>query len=437
MIVNLKRKITKIARVASCVSALMWATSAYAQGDDFTYIHAGKLLDVLEGKMLTDQLITVEGERIVSVEPWHEQASGTDVIDWSGYTVLPGMIDGHTHLVGGPQSEDVLAPLKVTKADDLAYGVKNAYATLKAGFTSVVDVGTYRGLTDVELRDQINAGEILGPRMIVAGAYLTIPGGGGEVVGLNAGVDIPAEYRMGVATGEEEVRTVVRHLIEGGADFIKMIATGAVLTNGTDPGQPEFTEAEMKAAVDEAAKYGKYVTAHAHGAEGIKMAVRAGVRSIQHGSIMDDEGVAMMKEHGTWLVADIYNGDYIKEVGTAEGWDAEILKKNNDTTDTQRVAFTKAVKAGVNIAFGTDSGVFPHGLNARQMAYMVKYGLTPMQAVQSATIWGARCMSLEANVGSITPGKYADIIAVKGDVLKDITLLEHVDAVMKGGALVE
>ncbi len=404
--------------------------------DEIKYIHAGKLVDVVSDKVLDNQMITVQGERIIEVGPWDDDISPILVIDWSEYTVLPGLIDGHTHLLGDIQSDDVLAPLKLSREDDIALGVINAKKTLKAGFTSVIDVGSYRAFTDVALRDAINQGEVMGPRMWVAGAYITISGGGGEVTGLDTDVEIPDDFRRGVANNEREVRMRVRDLIAGGADLIKMIATGAVLTVGTDPGEPEFNEQEIRAAVEEAAKFGKYVTAHAHGAEGIKMAVRAGVRSIQHGSLMDDEGLALMKQHGTWLVADIYNGDYIKEVGTAQGWPEETLRKNDETTETQRAVFTKAVNLGVNIAFGTDSGVYPHGDNAHQMAYMVKYGLTPMQAIKSATLWGARSMSLEDSIGSITPGKFADMIAVKGDVLNDIKLLEHVDAVIKGGKII-
>ena len=407
-----------------------------AEDKGLVYVHAGHLIDVERGIVLDDQMIVIEGERIIDVKPWAEEAALSGVVDWSAYTVMPGMIDGHSHLLGDIQSEDPMAPLEGTRQDDIDMGVVNALKTLKAGFTTVIDVGSYRVFTDVELRDKINAGEVPGPRMMVAGAYITVPGGGGEVIGLDAGVEIPDEFRAGVASGEKEVQERVRYLLDGGADFIKVIATGAVLTVGTDPGEPEFNEAELRAAVEEAAKDGKYVTAHAHGAEGIKMAVRAGVRSIQHGSLADEEALQMMKEHGTWLVADIYNGDYIKEVGTAQGWPEETMRKNDETTETQRAAFKRATEIGVNIAYGTDSGVYPHGDNAKQMPYMVRYGLTPMQAIQSATIWGARSMSLEENVGSIAPGKYADMIAVSNNVLEDLGVLENVNAVIKGGKLV-
>jgi imidazolonepropionase-like amidohydrolase len=240
-----------------------------------------------------------------------------------------------------------------------------------------------------------------------------------------------------VANSAIEIRQRVRELLNGGADFIKIIATGAVLAPGTQPGAPEYTEAEIRAAVEEAANYGTFVAAHAHGAEGIKRAVRAGVRSIEHGSLADDEALALMKEHGTWLVADIWNGDYIDSVGTRDHWPEEVLRKNRETTETQRVAFRKAVGLGINIAYGTDSGVYPHGLNASQLAYMVKYGMTPMQAIQSATINAARLMQWEDRVGSLAPGKFADVIAVKGDGLADLHPFQNVEFVMKGGRLIK
>ncbi len=222
----------------------------------------------------------------------------------------------------------------------------------------------------------------------------------------------------------------------GGAEFIKVIATGAVLTLGTEPGQMEFTEEELAAAVDEARKAGTYVTAHAHGAAGIKAAVRAGVRGIEHGSLLDDEGIELMKDRGTWLVADVYNGDYIRTVGRRDGWPAETLRKNDETTESQRLAFRKAVAAGVHVAYGTDSGVYPHGDNAKQFRYMVRYGMTPMQAIQSATVEAAKLMRWDDRIGSIAPGKFADLVATTGDPLADVGRLEHVRFVMKGGTVV-
>lgn len=424
--------------LTSLMIALMAVLSSCTQKEDndLIYIHAGTLIDVVGEQVLTNQIITVRDERILSVNPFDDNIAYSNLIDWSDYTVLPGLIDGHTHLIGDIQSDDVLAPIKASAEEDMASGVIHAYKTIKAGFTTVIDVGTYRAFVDVKLRNDINSGKVDGPRMYVSGAYITAPGGGGEVVGLDYDAEIPDEFRRGVSANAKQVKERVKYLIDGDVDLIKVIATGAVLTVGTEPGEPEFSESEIKAAVDEAKKYGKYVTAHAHGAEGIKMAVRAGVRSIQHGSLMDDESIQMMAESGTWLVADIYNGDYINEVGTAEGWPEETMRKNRETTDVQRAGFAKAVKAGVNIAFGTDSGVYPHGTNANQFAYMVRYGLTPMQAIKSATIWGATSMSLEDEIGSIEVGKYADMIAVKGNPLSDITLLENIQAVIKGGKII-
>ena len=396
-------------------------------------VRAGKLVDVERGRLLTDQAIRIEGDRIVGIGDYGGGGNAARVIDWSAYTVVPGLMDMHTHLTGDITSADIAAPLQSTAAKDALMGVLNARKTLRAGFTTVRDVGCYRGFTDVALRDAINAGIIEGPRMIVSAAYITVTGGGGEVTGFAPDVVVPAEMRRGVANSESEVRQRVRELISGGATFIKVIATGAVLTAGTNPGASEYTEAEIRAAVEEAAQHGIFVTAHAHGAEGIKRAVRAGVRSIEHASYLDDEGIALMKRHGTWLVADIYNGDYIDEIGRRDGWTQEIMRKNTETTQRQRDGFAKAAKAGVRIAFGTDSGVYPHGDNARQFAYMVRYGLTPLDAIRSATLNSAQLLGMERDVGSIAAGKFADLVAVEGDPLQDIEKLRAVRGVIKAG----
>jgi len=402
---------------------------------DTVFIRAGRVIDVEEGRVLTNRVIRVEDGRIAAVTDGAVPAAG-GVIDWSGYTVLPGLIDLHTHLVGDITSANVAAPLLSSGARDALVGVANARATLAAGFTTVRDIGTYRAFVDVALRNAIDDGAIEGPRMLVAGAYITVSQGGGEVTGLAPDVVVPADFRRGVANSADEVRQRVRELLAGGADFIKVIATGAVLNAGTTPSAPEFTEAELRAAVEEAANAGTFVAAHAHGAEGIKRAVRAGVRTIEHGSFLDDEGIALMKKHGTWLVADVYNGDYINEIGRRDHWPEEMLRKNEETTETQRNGFAKAVKAGVRIAFGTDAGVYPHGQNARQFAYMVRHGLTPMQAIRAATIDAARSMDREKEIGSIAVGKRADLVAVEGDPLADVERLRTVAAVMKGGVLV-
>ena len=346
------------------------------------------------------------------------------------------MIDLHTHLADAGQSADLGLPLKTSPAATALIGAHNARLTLEAGFTTVRDVGTYRGLTDIALRDAINAGHVPGPRMFVAGAYITIPKGGGELNGVIPNDQLPSDMRLGVASTPEEAAAKTAFLIEQGADFIKTIATGAVLAIGTEPGEPEMTEDQLRAVVETARAKGVFVTAHAHGAVGIKNAIRAGVRSIEHASLIDDDALAMAKASGTWLVMDIYNGDYIDDIGTKEGWPEEYLRKNRETTDVQRAGFMKAVKRGVKLAYGTDSGVYPHGQNAKQFAYMVRYGMTPMQAIQSATIRAAELLGKEKMLGAIAAGRFADLVAVKENPLTNITALEHIALVMKDGKIV-
>jgi imidazolonepropionase-like amidohydrolase len=402
-------------------------------------IRAGRLVDVVAGEVRTAQLITIRGDRIESVEP-ETGRYPEGVIDLSRHTVLPGLIDCHAHLVGEIDSGHGYAGLvQRSGAQEALTGVRNARETILAGFTTVRDVGTFRALVDVALRDAIDRGDVLGPRMRCAGAYVTCSGGGGDVTGLAPDVDavVPRDLRYGVADSADEVRAAVRRILHGGADFIKVIATGAVLTEGTDPGAPEFSEAEIHAAVEEAALYGTHVAAHAHGAEGIKRAVRAGVRSIEHGSLMDDEAIALMAESGTYLVADIFDGDWIAQQGRLQGWSDAVLRKNEETTEAQRQGFAKCVEAGVRLAYGTDSGVYPHAMAARQFAYQVKYGMTPMQAIQSATTVAAELIGWSDRVGAIEPGRMADLVAVARDPLEDVDALTEVDVVVKGGEVVK
>ncbi len=415
-------------------AALSLAPSALLAND--IYLEAGRLIDVQAGNVLTGQCISITDDKITAIASCGPTPKGAERVDWSGFTVLPGLIDLHTHLADAGQSADLALPLKTSPAATALIGAHNARLTLEAGFTTVRDVGTYRGLTDIALRDAINAGHVPGPRMFVAGAYITIPKGGGELNGVIPNDQLPSDMRLGVASTPEEAAAKTAFLIAQGADFIKTIATGAVLAIGTEPGEPELTEDQLRAVVETARAKGVFVTAHAHGAVGIKNAIRAGVRSIEHASLIDDEALAMAKASGTWLVMDIYNGDYIDDIGTKEGWPEEYLRKNRETTDVQRVGFTKAVKMGVKLAYGTDSGVYPHGQNAKQFAYMVRYGMTPMQAIQSATIRAAELLGKEKMLGAIAAGRFADLVAVKENPLANITALEHIALVMKDGKIV-
>jgi imidazolonepropionase-like amidohydrolase len=427
--------IRRLAAIWSLLATLVVAAAPALA--ETVIVRAGRLLDIEQGRYLADQAIRIEDGRVTAIGSYAASAAGdARVIDWSAYTVLPGLIDLHTHFIGDISSASIAAPLLNSGAQDVLLGVAHARATLAAGFTTVRDVGTYRAFTDVALRDAINADVVVGPRMFVAGAYVTVSAGGGEVTGLAPDVVVPADMRRGVANSADGVRQRVREILGGGADFIKVIATGAVFTAGTRPSAPEYTEAELRAAVEEAANAGTFVVAHAHSAEGIKRAVRAGVRSIEHASYLDNEGIGLMVRHGTWLVADIYNGDYTEEVGGREGWSAEIMRKNRETTGTQREAFTKAVRAGVKIGFGTDAGIFPHGENARQFAYMVRYGLTPLAAIRAATIDAAKSLGREQDLGSIAPGKFADMLAVTGDPLADVETLRKIAGVIKEGRLI-
>jgi imidazolonepropionase-like amidohydrolase len=394
-------------------------------------IKAGRLIDTKTGAITNNAFILIEGDKITAVGQNVAVPDGAEVIDLKDKTVLPGLIDCHTHITSQPGNyyEDIFRKSPI----DVAV-TAHVYArrTVEAGFTTVRDVGAGEFI-DVALRNAINRGDVVGPRMQVATLAVGATGGHGDLTGFSPYLKFG--NFSGLADGVDEIRKLIRFEIKYGADLIKMIATAGVLSEEESVGAPQFSQEEMNAVVEEARMWGKRVAAHAHGAEGIKRAVRAGVNSIEHGSFIDDEGVRMMKERGTYLVADIYNDDYILAEFSKLGYPDKIIEKERMVGRTQRENFQKAAKAGVKIAYGTDAGVYPHGWNGKQFAHMVRWGLAPIQAIQAATINAADLLGWNDKVGVIAPGAFADIIAVDGDPVKDVTEFERVKFVMKGGVV--
>jgi imidazolonepropionase-like amidohydrolase len=423
-----------ICSVLLAVLFLSLVSTSNAQTVSVTVIKAGRLIDTENGRVLTNQMILIENERIKSVGANLTIPAGAKVIDLSNATVMPGFIDTHTH-VTGDADENYYDMFRKSFVDNAITAHINARKTLDAGFTTIRDVGS-SGFVDVALRNAINAGKIPGPRMQVAVFYIGSTGSHGDLNGFSPWLDsrLPEEM-SGVADGVEGVRKKVRYLIKYGADVIKFGASAGVLSEEASVGAPQFSQEEMNAIVDEAKMHGIRACAHAHGTEAIKMAIKAGVVSVEHGSFLDDEGIRMMKERGTYLSADIYNDDYIMAEFGRLGYPQKILDKEKLVGRTQRENFKKAVLAGVKIAFGTDAGVYPHGWNARQFAKHVEWGQTPMQALQSATINSADLLGWRDQIGSIKAGKYADIVAVAENPLDKISVLENMQFVMKGGVV--
>ncbi|GAC1638839.1 MAG: amidohydrolase family protein [Candidatus Acidiferrum sp.] len=393
-------------------------------------VHCGKLVDVRSGKLLEDQLISFDANGTITSVAKVGAALPPGTIDLSHATCLPGLMDVHTHITADPTGNGY-AGLGISVPREAVTGVKNARLTLLAGFTTVRNVGA-ANFTDVAVRDGINAGEILGPRMFVSGPPLGITGGHCDDNLL------PYEYHHvaeGVADGPWAARAKVREVIKYGADVIKICASGGVLSKGDQPGTPQYTLEEMTAIAEEAHKLGRKVAAHAHGTQSIKDAIRAGIDSIEHSSLIDDEGIALAKQHGTYLVFDIYNDDFILQEGAKAGMLPESIEKEKKIGRMQRENFRHAFTEGAKIAFGTDSGVYPHGDNARQFGKMVEWGMRPIDAIRASTLNAADLIGIGGKAGSVQVGYYADIIGVDGDPLESVPVLEHVKFVMKGGVV--
>jgi imidazolonepropionase-like amidohydrolase len=427
----------KLVRSLLCVSFIFsffagnFASGQTAPAPKTVVIRAGRVLDVKTGKTLTNQMIVIHGDKIASIGADTQATPDAQIIDLSNATVLPGLIDAHTHITF--TTNFGYSRLGISIPREALNGARNARVTLDAGFTTIRNVGA-SGFTDVALRDAINAGDVPGPRMLVSGPALSITGGHCDNNLLPFEDHVQNE---GVADGVEAVQHKTREIIKYGADLIKICATGGVLSHGDNPQASQFTLEEMKAIVADAHRLGRKVAAHAHGAQGILWASEAGVDSIEHGSYIDDAAIAEMKKNGTYLVPTLYLMDWFYENAERIGTPAELIAKGHEVMPAARKNVARAFAAGVKVGFGTDAAVYPHGLNAHEFAVMVKLGLTPLQAIQSATINDADLLGWSDKVGTLEPGKFADIVAVDGDPLADVTTLERVKFVMKGGEVVK
>lgn len=404
---------------------------AWAQEPEHILIRAARMIDG-KGNLIEPGAVVVAGDRIVAARPEAANPSGDLLVDLGDATILPGLIDLHTHLTDkvGTHWEEVL--ITTTPAQAALYGAANALTTLRAGFTTVRDMGPTWSYTDVDLRDAIDAGVIPGPRMQVAGNYVSATGGAGDARQFSIYVDVPTVRNL--ADGVDAVRAAVRTNHKNGADFTKILATGAVLSQGLPPGAQQYSDEELAVAVEETNRWGRFTAAHAHGTEGIKAAIRAGVRTIDHGSMLDDEAIAMLQQSGhTYFVPTLYVGVIVPRDGAALGIPEPLIQRSIEMMRYRNATFRRALDAGLKIGFATDAGVFEHGHNAREFQLRVEIGQSEMDAITSATSVAAMIMGWEADVGSLEAGKFADIIAVPGNPLDDITALERVMWVMKGG----
>jgi len=412
-----------------CLAAAGWSSAHAAD----VVISADRLLDVKSGRMIQNPEILVRDGKVVSLKADAATPPAADAtrIALPGMTLLPGLIDMHVHLDSDPTYGGYTG-LEYNDRFWSALAVAHAGKTLDAGFTTVRNLGA-SDWNDVGLGQAIAAGKVRGPRIVPAAWSFGATGGHCDSTYFPPSMEEKNKYN---ADSPDEARKSVRELRKYGAQVIKICATGGVFSRNTEPGQQQMNLAEMRAAVEEAHQWGLQVAAHAHGAAGIKDAIRAGVNTIEHASLIDDEGIALAKKHGAWLSMDIYNGTYTALEGKKNGVLEDNLRKDREVTELQRQNFKKAHAAGVKMVFGTDAGVHPHGGNAKQFAVMVQYGMTPLQAIQAATVNAAEALARK-DIGVVEPGRYADMVAVKGDPLVDVTLLETPAAVIQGGAVVK
>ena len=430
------RKISRweatVALIAVSFLGMAITATAQAPASKRTVIRAGRVLNVRTGELRANQALVIEGDKISQIAPSTDvnAAAGDTTIDLPDATLLPGLIDMHTHLTFELSSLSYEG-LKISTAREALHGARNARRTLEAGFTTVRNVGA-KDYADIALRDAINDGDVIGPRMVASGPALGITGGHCDENLLPPAFHFFGE---GVADGVEAAQHKVREVIKYGADVIKICATGGVLSKGDDPNASQFTLEEMKAIVADAHRLGRKVAAHAHGAEGVRWASEAGVDSIEHGHLMDDAAIATLKKNGTYLVPTLFLGEYMEKNLDRSDVAEYSKQKMRDVAAAMQKNVKKAFDAGVKVAFGTDAAVYPHGLNAGEFHVYVKLGMTPLAAIQTATINASDLLGPKYLVGALEPGKWADMIAVDGDPTKDVTILEHVKFVMKGGAV--
>jgi imidazolonepropionase-like amidohydrolase len=429
---EISRSRVVIAMILVALAGTAITASAQAQAPKRTVIRAGRVLNVRTGELRANQAIVIEGDKIAQIAPSSEvtSAPGDTTIDLPDATLLPGLIDMHTHLTYDLNSLSYQG-LSISTAREALHGARNARRTLEAGFTTVRNLGA-KDYADIALRDAINDGDVIGPRIVASGPAMGITGGHCDENLLPPAFHFQGE---GVADGVEAAQHRVREIIKYGADVIKICATGGVLSKGDDPNASQYTLEEMKAIVADAHRLGRRVAAHAHGAEGVRWASQAGVDSIEHGHLMDDAAVATLKKNGTYLVPTLFLGEYMEKNMDRSDVPEFSKQKMRDIIAAMRKNTGKAFAAGVKVAFGTDAAVYPHGLNAGEFHVYVQLGMTPLAAIQTATINASDLLGPKYLVGSLEPGKWADVVAVEGDPTKDVTILEHVKFVMKAGAV--